>query len=82
MKHDYLKDKLDNTISLSSARVDKLFKIKLWVWNNIIDTKHGWYWFVEDHIDDIDFNVNPKAKEYNDRVKKAREDLYDEVYNK
>ena len=55
MKHSYINDKLTNHDSMSSARCDKLFKIKLWLWDNIIDTKHGWFWFVEDHLDDIDF---------------------------
>ena len=56
MKHYDIYNTLDNRDSMSSARSDdKLFKIKLWVWNNIIDTKRGWYWFVDDHLCDIDF---------------------------
>ena len=56
MKHSYINDRLDNRDSMSSARSDdKLFKIKLWVWDNIIDTKHGWFWFVDDHLNNIDF---------------------------
>jgi len=61
MKHNYMSDKLTNHISMSSARDDKLFKIKLWLWNNIIDNKHGWFWFVEDHLDGIDFTSKTTA---------------------
>ena len=53
--HYYMSVHLDNKTTPSSARGTRLFRIKHWIWNHIIDTKLGWYWFVDDLQCDIDF---------------------------
>lgn len=31
-------------------------RIKIWIWNNIIDTKLGWHDYIQGEIDDIDID--------------------------
>ena len=33
----------------------RTYYIKLWIWDHIINTKHGWYWFISDITSNIDF---------------------------
>ena len=40
--------------------------IKNWLWNNIIDSKHGWHEYVQEEIDEIDIDqlMTDRAEEY------------------
>jgi len=38
------------------VRLLMMNRIKIWIWNNIIDTKLGWHDYIQGEIDDIDID--------------------------
>jgi hypothetical protein len=52
-----------------------IMPIKNWIWNNIIDKKHGWHEYIQEGIDEIDIDqlMADRAEEYQQGIS----DTYD-----
>ena len=49
-------------------RINIMNRIKIWIWNNIIDTKCGWHDYIQCEIDDIDIDqlMTDRAESYHE----------------
>ena len=54
-------------------RINIMNRIKIWIWNNIIDTKYGWHDYVMNDLDDIDIDqlISDRGESHSEGVQEC-----------